>query len=163
MSDVAGPFSANAAEILPPSAKIRQSASGRKTSRWLLLGSAVLLSAVIAGPSITSARAADSVENSETGPASGSPQASKSPHKAGIVASKKHRSAQTAKLHRMSLALNAQAADRPIPVADWRARTTDWTGFYAGIHAGLGTDTSSSSDTWNWLNSYPTGSIVGLN
>ena len=42
------------------------------------------------------------------------------------------------------------------------ASAASWTGPYSGVHIGVGQDTSSQSDTWTWLNNFPTGSLVGF-
>jgi hypothetical protein len=38
----------------------------------------------------------------------------------------------------------------------------DWSGFYAGVNAGAGMTTSTTAETWNWVNTVPTGTLIGI-
>ncbi len=55
----------------------------------------------------------------------------------------------------------AAAADMPVKAPPLPVAIDGWGGFYLGANAGVGQDSSKTSETWNWLTNYPTGSLIG--
>jgi outer membrane immunogenic protein len=64
----------------------------------------------------------------------------------------------------LAFPLAAKAADmRMMPVN--RAAPCmgcDWNGFYAGVSVGAGMSTSTTAEAWNWANTIPTGTLIGI-
>ncbi len=63
----------------------------------------------------------------------------------------------------MALPLAAQAADLRTPVYK-RAPCVncEWNGFYAGVNVGGGMTTTTTEEKWNWNNTIPTGTLIGI-
>lgn len=63
----------------------------------------------------------------------------------------------------VALPAAGQAADMRMPV--YKAAPCvgcDWNGFYAGGNVGVGMATSTTTETWNWVNTIPTGTLIGI-
>jgi outer membrane immunogenic protein len=63
----------------------------------------------------------------------------------------------------VALPAAGQAADMRMPV--YKAApcvSCDWNGFYAGGNVGVGMATSTTAESWNWVNTIPTGTLIGI-
>ncbi len=58
----------------------------------------------------------------------------------------------------------AAAADLRLPVYKGAplCPSCDWGGLYVGGTLGYSKETSSTAETWNWFNTFPTGSLIGV-
>jgi outer membrane immunogenic protein len=61
-----------------------------------------------------------------------------------------------------AIAAPAGAADQMVRKAPPPVKAPDWTGFYIGATAGEGLDSSNTSESWNWLTVFPTGTLIGV-
>lgn len=57
-----------------------------------------------------------------------------------------------------ALAADHLPVKAPAPVPAY-----SWTGFYGGFNVGGAVDSSSTTEAWNWINTYPAGSLIGVN